>query len=150
MSSANAEAAATSVKSRVPSRKRKRSARATKRSGSDSAERWGAAKSKGTRGRHHTPAERAEILQAAAAGGLTGAQAAKRYGISIVTYYMWRKNAGLRGLRGRQAGATSVFAPSNSISESVRTAVALKVREVLPGIVRSEVARALELLLKVQ
>jgi len=40
-----------------------------------------------------TPAERAHILSVARAEGLTGAKVAKRFGISTLTYYTWRKKS---------------------------------------------------------
>ena len=63
-----------------------------------------AAKSKQTRKRY-TPAEKAKVLAAAAKEGLTGAQAAKRFGIAQLTFYKWRgpvrsDAVGRRGKRG--------------------------------------------------
>lgn len=106
------------------------------------------AKTAGARGRHRTPAERAEILQVARTEGLTGAQVAKRYGISTVTYYLWRKRDGHSVAQTNRTSGASKSESTFTIADDVRSAVENKVREVLPGIVRHEVSRALENLLK--
>ena len=92
-------ARATSGRRTVPRRKR-RAARATPKRGAASAKRAASSKARGRRsgkrgtGRRFTPAERTNILETARRDGLTGAQVQKRFGVSQVSYYLWRKKAG--------------------------------------------------------
>ena len=90
------------------------------------------------------------MLQIDAAEGLTGAAVAKRFGISMFTYYLWRKRAGSRGVRGVRGTKLNpvTTADESGLAGRVRAAVESKVREVLPAIVRAEVARALDRLFR--
>jgi transposase-like protein len=95
-------------------------------------------------GRRYTPAERARILSVAKADGLTGAAASKRFGISTLTFYTWRKKAGSSAKPGRKSGRTAGRRGSGQdFSEDIRTQVQARVRELLPGIIRSEVSAAI-------
>jgi transposase-like protein len=89
-----------------------------------------------------TPEQRAKILAEAKALKLTGAQVAKKHGISMVTYYLWRKRSGVSR---PHAGGRSVagLLAGDGLGAQVRVAVQAKVREMLPGIVREEVGLAL-------
>jgi transposase-like protein len=89
---------------------------------------------------NYTPQKRAEVLAAAAKEGLTAAQVQKRFGVTPVTYYSWRKKSGVAARRGRAA----VAAPSGDLHGQVRAEVQTKVRQILPGIVRSEVSAYLD------
>jgi hypothetical protein len=80
--------------------------------------------------------ERGAILAAAKRDGLTGAQVQKRFGVSAITYYLWRKKAGGSKAR-RPAGGPSL---NGVLLDLVRREVQSKVREILPRIVREEVA----------
>jgi transposase-like protein len=89
----------------------------------------------------YTEAQRQEILDAAQKDGLTALQVQKKFGVTPVTYYSWRKKKGIKGPRGRRPGAA---AGDGSLSAQVRAGVQAKVREILPGIVREEVAGYLD------
>ena len=94
------------------------------------------------RKRHnYTPAQRAQVLAAARKDGLTAAQVAKRFGVTPVTYYSWRKKLGLAARRGAGTGR---IARALGLSSELRTAVKAKVREILPEIVRGEVNHYLD------
>lgn len=85
----------------------------------------------------YTAAERAKVLAAARAENLTALQIQKKFGVTPVTYYSWRKKGGLTRRRG---GAAAAAIPvSGGMSARVRAEVKSKVREVMPGIVRAEV-----------
>lgn len=102
-----------------------------------------AAKRKRTRKRY-TAAKRAEILAAANKDGLTAAQVQKRFGVTPVTYYSWRKKSGApAGRRGRRPGRP---AGGGDLRGQVRSEVQSRVREMLPGIVRGEVNTYLDTL----
>ncbi|MEO5987761.1 MAG: transposase [Candidatus Eisenbacteria bacterium] len=100
----------------------------------------------------YTEKQRQEILEAAAKDDLTADQVHKRFGVKPVTYYSWRKKKGIVGKRGRRpkvvgsaptaAGRTT----GSDLSAQVRAGVQAKVREILPAIVREEVASYLNAL----
>lgn len=88
----------------------------------------------------YTEAQRTEILAVADRDKLTAAQVKKRFGVTPVTYYSWRKKRGLAGRRGPHARVGRAVATGGSdFSSQVRAGVQAKVREVLPSIVREEV-----------
>ena len=89
----------------------------------------------------YTEAQRTEILNAAIKDGLTALQVQKKYGVTPVTYYSWRKKKGIKGPRGRRPAA---LAGGGDLSAQVRAGVQARVREILPQIVRDEVARYLD------
>lgn len=111
--------------------------------------------SKPTKGRkRYTPAEKAKILAAARNEKLTGAQVAKRFGVSPLSYYTWRKKAGAAARRGPKAGSRTRgrrvgarVQGSANLSEMVRRAVQAQIARVLPQILQSEVDTALSSLL---
>jgi hypothetical protein len=84
----------------------------------------------------YTAAERAKVLAAAKAEKLTALQIQKRFGVTPVTYYSWRKKSGLTRRRG---GAAGVVLATGDTTARVRAEVKAKVRALLPGIVRAEV-----------
>ena len=86
--------------------------------------------------KRYTPAQRSEILQAAQKQGLTAAQVQKKYGVTPVTYYSWRKKSGAAGRRGRRGPGRP---PGTGVAGQVRTEVQARVRAMLPGVVRQEV-----------
>jgi transposase-like protein len=93
----------------------------------------------------YTEARRLKILAAAQTGSLTALEVQKRFGVTPVTYYSWRKKRGITGPRGRRPANQS--APGGSdLSSQVRAGVQSRVREILPGIVREEVAGYLDAL----
>jgi len=86
--------------------------------------------------RRFTPAERARILAAAHREGLTGAKAAKKFGISQVTYYLWRKNARPAIREAAQAVRKSgVIHLADEIRERLRD----QIRRMVPDVVRKEI-----------
>ena len=94
------------------------------------------------RKRHtYTDAQRTQVLSAARKDGLTAAQVQKKFGVTPVTYYSWRKKSGVAARRG--AGTTRV-GPAAGLSGELRTAVQAKVRQILPEIVRGEVNHYLD------
>jgi transposase-like protein len=86
--------------------------------------------------KRYTPAQRSEVLQAAEKQGLTAAQVQKKFGVTPVTYYSWRKKSGAAGRRGRRGPGRP---PGTAVAGQVRTEVQARVRAMLPGIVRQEV-----------
>ncbi len=82
-------------------------------------------------------AMRARIMAEAQTKGLTAEQVQKKYGVSKWTFYGWRKRAvkGRAGA-GRGAGRVSVALNENALRDELRS--------VLPGILREELARALQ------
>jgi len=92
----------------------------------------------------YTDSQRVSILAAARKGGLTALQVKKKFGVTPVTYYSWRKK---RGLTRRRGGAVSLVAGSTgNLSQHVRSEVRAKVRQIMPGIVRNEVSGYLKVL----
>jgi transposase-like protein len=89
----------------------------------------------------YTETQRQEILAAAQKEGLTALQVQKKFGVTPVTYYSWRKKKGIRGPRGRRPGSGS---SGGALSAQVRAGVQSRVREILPEIVRQEVAGYLD------
>lgn len=100
-----------------------------------------AAKAKRAR-KSYTPEQRQQILQTADRDGLTANDVKKKFGVTPVTYYSWRKKEGLSARRGR-GGASGGGARRNGggdLSNQVRSEVRAKIQNILPEIVRSEVS----------
>ena len=94
---------------------------------------------KSRRKRHtYTTTQRSSILAAARKEGLTANQVQRRFGVTPVTYYSWRKKQGLSARRGR--GGAGVAGSSGNLTQQVRDEVRAKVRQILPNIVRTEVS----------
>src|SRR5262245_59136142 len=98
---------------------------------------------KARRKRHsYSNAKRISILQTAQSQGLTALDVKKRFGVTPVTYYSWRRKYG--------AGSTRVSktrlrnGKSGGIQSQVRTEVQARVRQILPHIVRNEVSSYLD------
>ena len=98
----------------------------------------------------YTPEQREKVLAAAKAEKLTAAQVQKRFGVTPVTYYSWRKKSGITRKRGakrgtRTAAAAVVARPvAGDLSAQVRSEVQNKMRQIIPGIVRTEVSAYLD------
>jgi len=92
------------------------------------------------RRRESTPAERAKILAAADRDGLTALQVQKRFGVKPVTYYSWRKATKRSGAK--RAARRGVPAGIGLVGQ-LRTELRARIAEMLPEIIRSEVAAAL-------
>lgn len=100
---------------------------------------------KSTRSRRYTPAERAKILAAAEREGLSGPVAAKKFGISQLTFYTWRKKSGSprRGRpKGRAAATGAVVgrtvAGALNIADAIRQELRTQIRRILPQVIASE------------
>lgn len=96
---------------------------------------------KSRRKRHaYTSENRTTILAAAAKQGLTALQVQKRFGVTPVTYYSWRRKYGVSGSR----AASTAASRGVNLESQVRSEVQARVRQILPDIVRSEVSHYLE------
>ena len=99
---------------------------------------------KSRRKRHtYTQSQRQTILAAASKEGLTAAQVQKKFGVTPVTYYSWRKKTGMAARRGRGTG-TIRTAGGTDLTAHVRSEVQTKIRQILPSIVRTEVSQYLD------
>lgn len=86
----------------------------------------------------YPPKKRTAILAEASAKGLTGKEVAAKYGISMVTYYNWRKKEGTVAKPGRRARAKSSPSGNGSTGE-MRSIIKERVRSLAPSILRDEV-----------
>ena len=99
------------------------------------------------RPRRYTPADRAKILAAAKREGLSGPAAAKKFGISQLTFYTWRRKAGVkkprlvRRPRRKSIGGRGVL--GGNIAERLRQEIRARVGKLLPSIIASEIASVL-------
>src|SRR5436309_1797163 len=93
--------------------------------------------------KRYTEDQRATILSVAQREGLTATEVKKRFGVTPVTYYSWRKKTGVAGRRGQ---AIRVAGGNAALSSQVRTEVRSRVRQILPAIVRGEVSSYLNTL----
>lgn len=91
----------------------------------------------------YSPELRQQIMETAARDGLTALDVKKQFGVTPVTYYSWRKKSGAVARRGRGAAKVSVRGGSD-FSSQLRTEVRARIQEMLPGIVKSEVATFME------
>ena len=89
--------------------------------------------------KRHSAEEREKILAEAKAANLTGKQVAEKYGISTLTYYLWRKKAG--SVRRKAPGKNGTL--TSAAESKLRTAVRAKVTGLLPKILDEEVERIL-------
>ena len=89
------------------------------------------------------------ILAAAIKDRLTALQVKRKFGVTPVTYYSWRKKSGLVARRGAvRPGRPAAIATGTGIEGQVRAAVQAKVRALLPAIVRTEVSNYLDSLFR--
>ena len=86
----------------------------------------------------YTPQQRNEILSTAQRDKLTAAQVKRKFGVTPVTYYSWRKKAGTSRRHGGRSTARRI-ATGGGIQNQLRAEVQSRVRKVLPEIVRTEV-----------
>lgn len=94
----------------------------------------------------YSDAERTQILSAAQQEGLTALEIQKRFGVTPVTYYSWRKKSGAArtGRRGRPPGSSRksvvmAIGSDRNLAEVVRRHVREQIQRMLPEIVRDEV-----------
>jgi transposase-like protein len=93
--------------------------------------------------KRYTEQQRQQILETARKEGLTAAAVQKRFNVTPVTYYSWRKKAGATRRRGRPPGTRTATANGN-LTGQVRQEVQQRVRAIIPEIVRSEVSAYLD------
>lgn len=86
----------------------------------------------------YTPLQRKQILDAANRDGLTAVQVKKKFGVTPVTYYSWRKKVGSGS--GRRGRVITARGGSGDLTSQLRNEVRTKIQQILPGIVKSEVA----------
>ena len=99
------------------------------------------ARKKATRKRYSDD-QRSKILAAASQEGLTAAAVQKRFGVTPVTFYSWRKKAGAGKRRGRPRTAR---AKSGGLLESrLRSQLQTRMQKILPGLIDSEVSAYLD------
>ena len=97
----------------------------------------------------YTAEQKKTILAAAVKDKLTALQVKRKFGVTPVTYYSWRKKTGLvRHRGGARPGRPAAIALGGGIEGQVRAAVQQKVRALLPAIVRSEVGHYLDSLFR--
>ncbi len=95
---------------------------------------------KGTRQRKsYSPQLRQQILDTASRDGLTALDVKKKFGVTPVTYYSWRKKTGVSARRGRPAGSGGNLSAKGDLPSQVRSEVRSKIQQILPEIVRTEV-----------
>jgi transposase-like protein len=94
---------------------------------------------KARRRKRYSGAQRTNILETAKREGLTASQVKTRFGVTPVTYYSWRKKTGgvSVGASARRGGHFK----TGDITSQVREEVRIKIRELLPEIVRGEVSQ---------
>jgi transposase-like protein len=94
----------------------------------------------------YTPEQRAKVLAAAKAEKLTAAQVQKKFGVTPVTYYSWRKKSGVTRKRGTGTATAAVLSRpvAGDLGAQVRVEVQNKMRQIIPGIVRAEVSAYLD------
>ena len=86
--------------------------------------------------RRYSPKARQDILATAAKEGLTGKQVSQRFGISMVTYYLWRKKAGITVGRGARRAAVSNG--QTRLPATVRKRVQAEVRSAIDRLIQEE------------
>jgi transposase-like protein len=93
------------------------------------------------RGRaRHSDAQRRAILATARREGLTGADVAKRFGISTVTYYLWRKKARPAI---RQAAKEVRQSGVLDLADEIRQQLRDQIRRMVPAAIRNEIESVL-------
>jgi transposase-like protein len=89
--------------------------------------------------KRYSDRQRSEILATANKEGLTAAAVQKKFGVTPVTYYSWRRKAGSPRRRGRPATSGN-----GSLGGKVRRAVEARMAATLPGLIDQEVKRYLD------
>jgi transposase-like protein len=85
----------------------------------------------------YTSGQRNAILAAARKEGLTALQVKRKFGVTPVTYYSWRKK---KGLTRRRGSIGLVTGSTGNLTQHVQSEVRARVRQLMPGIVRNEVS----------
>ena len=82
--------------------------------------------------KRYSEAMKAKILAAAKEQGLTAPDVKKKFGVTPVTYYSWRKKSGPAARRGPRAG-------TSNLDQQLRSQVNARIAQLLPEIIRSEI-----------
>jgi len=99
------------------------------------------AKKKRTR-KVYSEKQRSAILAAAKKEGLTATAVQKRFGVTPVTYYSWRRKAGVGKRRKSVAGPRG--ASDGLLKSQLRTQLNARLGKLFPGLLRSEVSAYLD------
>ena len=91
-------------------------------------------------GGRYSDSERATIFADIRANGLTQVAAAKKHGISAVTLWKWRSDAKGTRRASRSRAVQPGRATNGSLDGLLRSEVRARIREMLPEIMREEVA----------
>lgn len=155
---ATREAASPAAAKKSAKRVARRSKPQAKKHGKKSAPRKGAARKKAEekaalpatrRGRRkrYSDAARQNILETAKKEGLTGTQVAKRFGVSTLSYYTWRKKAGVGNSKpdpAEVAGAAigRTLGKAANLADMIRHEIRTRISHLLPEILQSEIGGA--------
>ena len=85
--------------------------------------------------KRYTEADRARILSAAKKQGLNGVQAAKKFSISTLTYYTWKKRA--KEFASRESELRS--GSDGTLDGLLRSRLRNRLQQLLPIVLREEV-----------
>jgi transposase-like protein len=96
----------------------------------------------------YSETQRRQVLETAVKERLTAAQVHKKFGVTPVTYYSWRKKYGAARRRGAGGGAVRAIVAARAvgmnggdpIGQQVRSAVRARVQAMVQDVVRAEVA----------
>lgn len=92
--------------------------------------------------RQYSAKRRAEILAAATKEKLTAAAVQKRFGVKPVTYYSWRRKAGVGKGRGRLVAARGTR--DELLESQLRSELQARMKRLLPDLVKTEVSAYLD------
>jgi hypothetical protein len=100
------------------------------------------------RGQRYSDAERQTILSTAQREGLTAVQVSKRFGVTPVTYYAWRKRSGAARGRGTRivAAAAAVggtLGKAVNLADMIRHEIRAHITGLIPEILKSEIGEAM-------
>jgi len=97
----------------------------------------------------YSDSQRKQILESAIRDRLTAVQVQKKFGVTPVTYYSWRKKYGTARRRGAGGGAVRAMVAARAvgmngggdpIEQQVRSTVRARVQAMVQDLVRAEVA----------
>ena len=91
--------------------------------------------------KRYSEEQRTKILAAATKEGLTAAAVQKRFGVTPVTYYSWRRKTGVGRGRGSATAKAQRGGPHDS---QLRGEIQARIRQVLPELVRAEISNYLD------
>lgn len=89
--------------------------------------------------KRYTEQERARVLAAAEKQGLNGVQAAKKFGISTLTFYNWKKAT--KGSIRRDGGLR--VASKDPLAGLLRSRLRDRIQHLLPTLLEEEIAASL-------